>query len=320
MPNTKFDSKSFNPQAFGHYVNRIPNPNKTELAKSGAVGSNEQARNALATQTGSLYSRIPYFGRISGETSQNNTGADDINSTSTTTYEQGFVVASRMDAWTEKSFSKNITAGVDFMDNVAAQISEYKMEVKQASRRARVLARWFTNVPYTIKALISKLQNLCGESNFSISTDYEFYKITITVDLELFGQVDELDYIIESMMPCNIVTITTNKIPCNIKGNAFVGGGLCFVHNFTVSNDFNEQYNASGNAFIGSRSQFTTHFFITNDVQEAIAPNGVANQGGVAVNTAFVTISDNFNETYDINGLNSAGSGVALSEIIGANT
>lgn len=132
MPNTKFDSKSFNPQAFGHYVNRIPNPNKTELAKSGAVGTNEQARNALATQTGSLYSRIPYFGRISGETSQNNTGADDINSTSTTTYEQGFVVASRMDAWTEKSFSKNITAGVDFMDNVAAQISEYKMEVKQA--------------------------------------------------------------------------------------------------------------------------------------------------------------------------------------------
>lgn len=132
MPNTKFDSKSFNPQAFGHYVNRIPNPNKTELAKSGAVSTNEQARNALATQTGSLYSRIPYFGRISGETSQNNTGADDINSTSTTTYEQGFVVASRMDAWTEKSFSKNITAGVDFMDNVAAQISEYKMEVKQA--------------------------------------------------------------------------------------------------------------------------------------------------------------------------------------------
>ena len=37
-----------------------------------------------------------------------------------------------MDGWTEKSFSKNITAGVDFMDNVAAQISDYKLEVKQA--------------------------------------------------------------------------------------------------------------------------------------------------------------------------------------------
>jgi hypothetical protein len=128
----KFDSKSFNPQAFGKYVDRIPNVTKNELAKSGAVGSNEQARTALSSQTGSLYARIPYFGRIDGSTSQNNDGATDIASSNTTTYEQGFVVASRMDSWTEKSFSKNITAGTDFMDNVAAQIADYKMDVKQA--------------------------------------------------------------------------------------------------------------------------------------------------------------------------------------------
>ena len=128
----KFDAKSFNPQAFGHYVNRIPNVKKTELAKSGAVGTNEQAKAALSSQTGSLYARIPYFGRISGETSQNNDGNTDITSISTTTYEQGFVTASRMDSWTERSFAKNITAGVDFMDNVAAQVGDYKQEVKQA--------------------------------------------------------------------------------------------------------------------------------------------------------------------------------------------
>ena len=126
-----FDSKSFNPQAFGLYVDRIPNVNKNELAKSEAVGSNAQAKAALSSQTGSLYARIPYFGRISGSTSQNNDGGTNINTTNTTTYEQGFVTASRMDSWTERSFSKNITAGVDFMDNVAQQISEYKQEVKQ---------------------------------------------------------------------------------------------------------------------------------------------------------------------------------------------
>ncbi len=127
----KFDSKSFNPQAFGAYVNRIPNVKKNELAKSGAVGTNEQAKAALSNQTGSLYARIPYFGRIDGSTSQNNDGGTDITSTNTTTYEQGFVTASRMDSWTERSFSKNITAGVDFMDNVAQQIGEYKQEVRQ---------------------------------------------------------------------------------------------------------------------------------------------------------------------------------------------
>ena len=127
----KFDSKSFNPQAFGVYVDRIPNVTKNELAKSKAVGTNQNAHDALSNQTGSLYARIPYFGRISGKTSQNNNGATDITSTSTTTFEQGFVVASRMDSWTERSFSKNITAGVDFMDNVAAQIADYKFEVRQ---------------------------------------------------------------------------------------------------------------------------------------------------------------------------------------------
>jgi hypothetical protein len=132
MANTKFDSKSFNPEAFGAYVKRIPNVTKNELAKSGAIGTNDQAKSALGNQTGSLYARIPYFGRISGSTSQNNDGATDITSTSTTTYEQGFVVASRMDSWTERSFSKNITAGVDFMDNVAAQIADYKLDVRQA--------------------------------------------------------------------------------------------------------------------------------------------------------------------------------------------
>ena len=131
MSETKFDSKSFNPQAFGAYIDRIPNTTKTELAKSGAVGANEQARGALSNQTGALYARVPYFGRISGKTSQNNDGATDVNSTATTTYEQGFIVARRMDAWTERNFSTNITAGVNFMDNVAAQIADYKMEVKQ---------------------------------------------------------------------------------------------------------------------------------------------------------------------------------------------
>lgn len=139
----KFDSKSFNPQAFGKYVDRIPNVTKNELAKSGAVGTNQNAHDALANQTGSLYARVPYFGRIDGSTSQNNDGGHDIKSSNTTTYEQGFIVASRMDGWTEKSFSKNITAGTDFMDNVAAQIADYKMDVKQAMMLA-ILAGVFS--------------------------------------------------------------------------------------------------------------------------------------------------------------------------------
>ncbi len=128
---TQFNSKSFNAEAFGHYVSRIPNSTKSELAKSRAVGVNLSARAALSTEGGSLYARVPYFGLISAATSQNNDGATDISANTTTTFEQGFITASRMDGWTERSFSKSITAGVDFMDNVAAQIADYKAEVEQ---------------------------------------------------------------------------------------------------------------------------------------------------------------------------------------------
>lgn len=129
---TQFDSKSFNPMAFGAYVNKLPSAAKNELARSRAVGSNAEARKALSSQTGSLYAKIPYFGRISGETSQNNNGSTDITATAASTFEQGFVTASRMDGWTERSFSRNITAGANFMDSVASQIADYKLEVKQA--------------------------------------------------------------------------------------------------------------------------------------------------------------------------------------------
>lgn len=128
---SKFNSKTFNPEAFGTYVSKIPNVNKSERARSEAVGGNENAKLALSGQSGSLYARIPYFGRITAATSQNNDGNTDMTSSSTTTFEQGFIVASRMDSWTERSFSRSITAGADFMDNVAEQIGEYKQEVKQ---------------------------------------------------------------------------------------------------------------------------------------------------------------------------------------------
>lgn len=127
----KFDSKSFNPQAFGKYIETIPNTKRNELAKCGAIGSNANAREALKNQTGSLYCRVPYFGRISGKTSQNNDGNTNIGTSSTTTYEQGFVTISRMDSWTERSFSENITAGVKFMDGVAHQLVDYKVDVRQ---------------------------------------------------------------------------------------------------------------------------------------------------------------------------------------------
>lgn len=129
MANTKFDSKSFNPEAFGAYVDRIPNLKKNELLQSKALTPNAQIRGAFSSQSGTAYARIPLYGLLGGEPA-NYDGQTDITSDTTVTYERGVVVTGRAKSWTEKDFSHDI-ASTDFMDNVASQIADYWADVDQ---------------------------------------------------------------------------------------------------------------------------------------------------------------------------------------------
>ena len=126
----KFNEKSFNGQAFGKYVDRIPNTKRNELIKSKALKSNEQIRETFSSQTGTGYAVLPFFGLLDGA-AVNYDGKTDINATETVTYERGVVVIGRAKAWVESDFSYDITGGVDFMDNVAAQVSEYWADIDQ---------------------------------------------------------------------------------------------------------------------------------------------------------------------------------------------
>lgn len=126
----KFNEKNFNPEAFGKYVDRIPNLKRLELIKSRALRGNEQIREAFSNQTGTAYATIPMFGTLGG-TPVNYDGKTDITEETTDTYERGVVVIGRAKAWTELDFSADITGGVEFMDNVAAQISEYWGDIDQ---------------------------------------------------------------------------------------------------------------------------------------------------------------------------------------------
>lgn len=124
MAGSKFDSKSFNPEAFGSYADTLPQPNKNELIKSRVIKSNPKIKELLSAQTGSFYGTIPFFGRIGGD-ALNYDGKTDITATSLDTFEQSVIAIGRAKAWTERDFSVDITAGVDFMSEVAKQVAAY---------------------------------------------------------------------------------------------------------------------------------------------------------------------------------------------------
>lgn len=128
----KFDAKTFNAEAFGKYMEIVPNTKLNELRKSRAVVVDSRLVDLFKnnTQTGTTYATIPYFGTIGGE-ALNYDGETNLEAERTKTFEQGVFTYGRMKAWTEADFSYDITGGVDFMANVRNQLIEYWNTIDQ---------------------------------------------------------------------------------------------------------------------------------------------------------------------------------------------
>ena len=156
----KFNSKTFNPQAFGIYVNKVPQLNKNELIKSKALRGNSEIRNAFSDQSGTAYAILPMFGLLDGEP-LNYDGQTNITATETNTFERGVVVVGRAKAWIETDFAEDITGGAGFMDSVAQQVSEYFDNVDQQ----------------TLLAILEGIYNMTGKENLEFVNNHT-YNIT----------------------------------------------------------------------------------------------------------------------------------------------
>ena len=125
-----FNAKLFNGEVFQKYMERIPNTKLNELLKSRAIVQRQDLASAMADQVGGNYITTPLKGLI-GSTPVNYDGETNIQTHSTKTFSHSRVVVGRANSWTERDFSYDITGGVDFMENIAQQISEYWDEIDQ---------------------------------------------------------------------------------------------------------------------------------------------------------------------------------------------
>ncbi|MDF2873334.1 MAG: phage capsid protein [Sporomusa sp.] len=166
----KFNFKSFNAEAFGKYVARIPQTKKNELVKSKALKANTDIRTAFSNQTGTAYAILPMYGLLDGDP-LNYDGTTDITATSTTTFERGVVVIGRAKAWTEGDFAEDITGGAGFMDNVAVQVAGYWDDVDQA----------------TLLSILKGIFSMTGANNLKFVNGHT-YDITVnTAEAALVG-------------------------------------------------------------------------------------------------------------------------------------
>lgn len=135
-----FDSKHFNAEVFGKYLETVPRVKQNALLRAGILRPRNELRAMLTDQTGGNYISLPMTGRIGG-TAINYDGATNITATALETFLQSMIVVGRAKAWEEKDFSFDIT-GHDFMADIAAQVAEYWDDVDQATLLA-ILAGMF---------------------------------------------------------------------------------------------------------------------------------------------------------------------------------
>lgn len=105
-----------------------------------------------------------------------------------------------------------------------------------ASRRSRCQSKWFDRIPYTMKVLRQKLMVLCGGTNFTITDNFAGgYDLTVGTNLELYGQVDELEDVLEVLLPCNVAVNAQNAILVSGAGECHAHGGIAFAQDIFIT-------------------------------------------------------------------------------------
>jgi hypothetical protein len=126
-----FDSKNFNAEVFGKYLETVPRIKQNALLNAGILRTRTDLKTMLAEQTGGNFVTVPMTGLIGGD-ALNYDGSTDITATGIDTYLQSMIVVGRAKAWQEKDFTEDIT-GKDFMEEIAKQVSKYWDDVDEAT-------------------------------------------------------------------------------------------------------------------------------------------------------------------------------------------
>ena len=126
-----FDSKNFNAEVFGKYLEKMPRVKQNALLKAGILRGRPDLKTVLVDQSGGNYISVPMTGLIGG-TPLNYDGNTDITATNLETFLQSMIVVGRAKAWQEKDFSQDVT-GHDFMADIAAQVADYWDDVDQTT-------------------------------------------------------------------------------------------------------------------------------------------------------------------------------------------
>lgn len=110
------------------------------------------------------------------------------------------------------------------------------------SRRIKIKAKLNTIVPYTIRALIQKVDALADGEPYTVSIAEATYILQIITQWETNGKVDGLKDILERMVPANIAIDSQNQVLADIENPAFLSNVPVITEMIALSDVGNDRY------------------------------------------------------------------------------
>lgn len=100
---------------------------------------------------------------------------------------------------------------------------EYSLE----ERQIKVYTAWIDDIPYTFNTLKERIERLCGKGNFALMVNNNEHKVIITTHLEYQLQSEELERMLDIILPANMILLITNSFDNVLQSDfMYAGGGV----------------------------------------------------------------------------------------------
>lgn len=133
----------------------------------------------------------------------------------------------------------------------------YSINKKEADtlqeRRFRVLVRMISQPPFTPGYLQERLEMLGTWAR--ITERPQKYELEIETSLTGRGEVDELPYLFNTIVPSNLVVVSKNRIDIESSQTLYFGHTTLYANLFTLTNDFKADYDAQAVMNTGMSAQ-----------------------------------------------------------------
>jgi hypothetical protein len=131
------------------------------------------------------------------------------------------------------------------------------------TRRFRVLSRWNDRIPYTWNALIEKLNTLFGKGNYTISLQNNIYTLNLETHLGVYGTIDELNILLDGIIPCNLIIIANNVLYGGSEVPLYFGCAVSEGSLYQLTSDMQTSISSSGTIMNASVPVVGSHIEIS---------------------------------------------------------